>query len=852
MSGYDKRLKFYKALHDMSPDSFTLRDIFDGSSCDEIVTIDLANDSFKQQYHIAGKYFVPAIDSLSYKKLFEFANEYIIHPDDREEHSRLMNPEGMLDRLANNNPIPNFDMAQFRYRLQDGGYRWVEQIILTGKENRVEPGKVIFYVIDIENMKSREIGTIADDSGVVSKDRDHVTGLLNEKAFVNKARELMNNRTKQWCIVSLDIEHFKLFDEWYGREQGDLLLAKIGSLLTEGGKKYNNLSGYLGQDDFAILSDYRLDDIKKLYNELHNLIVNSGFSVGFMPAIGVYVIEQGVDITDAIDRATIASAKAKTDIRNRIYIYDSEMHKNAEKEYKILSDFQTALKNDEITFYLQPQCRISTGKVVGAEALARWKKKNGEIVYPSDFIPVLEKYGFISELDLHLWEKVCQWIRGWIDKGHTPIPVSINISRADIMTIDVFGSLLEMTEKYNLPHKLVKAEITESAYIEATSLVSKLVNDLRNEGFVVLMDDFGSGYSSLNSFSNLSVDVIKLDAMFLNFKDADYQKGIHILESMVNMAKQISLPIIVEGVETKEQKEFLENLGCRYVQGYYFYKPMPIEDFEKLAGYEKNIDKRGFVAKSNEQFRIREFLDQNVYSDNMLNSILGAVALYSYHDKDIDIIRFNQQFYESVGVPDFAEKIEKIQRVTYKEDIEKFYELLDLAMKDKLNGSRGVLRFYRYDGTLSAFDMKFFYLGDVEGSHRFYGSANNVTKYEDLRQRMELIAKYSSDSIIFLKRINGNWSSVVASHGLKDVFGVSLEAFQKELNDRSITKKTGKEVFERLSKKLSAAYDKKESFTLEFKTKTTKGTVVELYLEFDYVNDFADNIEYLLTVHEKK
>ncbi len=853
MSNYDKRLHFYKLLRELSPSDFTLRDIFDCSSCDEIVMIDLVDDSFKQIYHIQGKYSVPTIDSLSYKKLFEFANGFVVHPDDREEHRRLMNPEGMIERLKNHEMVPNFDMAQFRYRLQDGSYRWVEQIVLCGEENRVPEGHVIFYVFDIENMKSREIGSTASGIGVISDERDHITGLLIEKAFINKARELVAAEDKKWCIVSIDIEHFKLFDEWYGRESGDLLLAKIGSLLHTGEKIYGTISGYLGQDDFAILGNFNYEHIRSLYEDIRAIIINSGFSVGFMPAIGVYLIEKGVDVADAIDRASIAASKAKTDIRNRIYIYDSEMHKNAEKEYNILSEFQVALKNDEITFFLQPQCRISTGKIVGAEALARWIRKDGSVVYPNVFIPVLEKYGFISDLDKYLWEKVCQWLRSWIDKGHIPVPVSLNISRADIYTLDVCKYLVDLTNHYKVPHEYLKIEITESAYIEAKEKILILVQNLRKNGFVVLMDDFGSGYSSLNSFSNLKVDVIKLDAMFLNFKEVDYQKGIHILESVVNMAKQISMPIIVEGVETKEQKEFLENLGCRYVQGYYFYKPLPISDFEKLVGYEKNIDKRGFVAKTNEQFRLREFLDQNVYSDTMLNSIIGAVALYSYDGKEnVDIVRFNQQFYESVGVPDFSEKIIGIQKVVPDVDRPKFYELFNKAMNDRLNGSRGIIRFYRYDGTLAAFDMKYFYLGVVEGTHRFYGAANNVTKYEDLRQRMILISKYSSDSIILMKLINGKWSFVVACHGLESKTGIDLETFQNELNDRSFSKKIGKINYSKIVHAVTEGYKEKKSFDLEIESKTASGTSLKLYLEFDYVSDFTNNVEYLITIHDKK
>ena len=331
-----------------------------------------------------------------------------------------------------------------------------------------------------------------------------------------------------------------------------------------------------------------------------------------MPAFGIAMIEKGLALVDAFDRSTIASAKAKSDIRNRICIYNSEMQFLVQKESRLLSEFMQALKNREITFYLQPQCRISSKKVVGVEALARWIKPDGTIIPPGDFIPVIEKYGFIPDLDQYIWERVCESLSAWMKAGHKCVPASINVSRADLFSIDITKKLSDLAEKYEIPTNMIKVEITESSYVEASDLVDNLVSKLREKGFSVLMDDFGSGYSSLNMLSTIKLDAIKLDARFLKIDDDTDSKALHILESVVNMAKTIGLPISVEGVETKFQCDFLENLGCRYIQGYYFYRPMPVEEFERLILNEDMIDDRGFVAKLNEQVRIREFLDKNI------------------------------------------------------------------------------------------------------------------------------------------------------------------------------------------------------------------------------------------------
>ena len=291
------------------------------------------------------------------------------------------------------------------------------------------------------------------------------------------------------------------------------------------------------------------------------------------------------------------------------------MYLRTDEEYHVITKFFQALSQHEVVFYLQPQCRASSGKIVGAEALARWIKPDGTVIPPDEFIPILEKRGLISDLDMYIWEEVCRWQRGWIDSGHTPLPVSINVSVADILHTDLPKYFENLTDRYSLERKLIKIEITESSYISNATLVRDTVHSLREKGFTVLMDDFGSGYSTLNMLKNLNIDIIKLDAQFLRMDESNEEKSIRILESVTNMTKTIGVPIIAEGVETEKQKDFLLDLGCRYIQGYYFYKPMPAADYERLITNPELIDTSGIRFKSNQQFRLRELLDNNIYSD---------------------------------------------------------------------------------------------------------------------------------------------------------------------------------------------------------------------------------------------
>ena len=324
---------------------------------------------------------------------------------------------------------------------------------------------------------------------------------------------------------------------------------------------------------------------------------------------------KGLSTLDLLDRSFLAAQVAKSGYRNRVRIFEKSMYLRTDEEYHVITKFFQALSQHEVVFYLQPQCRASSGKIVGAEALARWIKPDGTVIPPDEFIPILEKRGLISDLDMYIWEEVCRWQRGWIDSGHTPLPVSINVSVADILHTDLPKYFENLTDRYSLERGLIKIEITESSYISNATLVRDTVHSLREKGFTVLMDDFGSGYSTLNMLKNLNIDIIKLDAQFLRMDESNEEKSIRILESVTNMTKTIGVPIIAEGVETEKQKDFLLDLGCRYIQGYYFYKPMPAADYERLITNPELIDTSGIRFKSNQQFRLRELLDNNIYSD---------------------------------------------------------------------------------------------------------------------------------------------------------------------------------------------------------------------------------------------
>lgn len=838
-----KRADIYRSIYHSN--EITLLDYLNNSPYDALLEINVSKNEVKQLYHVSDKYFV-FDTTLSFDELYEYTLNHLVYQDDRKVFENFISPRNLLKRLRSNE-IPGFDFANFRYRMQDEGYRYVEQCIITGKEHGVPYGVIRLYVFDVNSYYVHQIGS--GDLKSISKHRYTAAGLLDNKQFLAQAEELLSqSHRNDWCVLSIDIEHFKFFNEWYGNDKGEELISQVGQLLINKANSCSSVAGYFGKDDFVLLMPYSDSEVHELYTSIRSIITSLGASFGFLPAIGVALIEQGMMAVDGLNRSSIAVGHAKKEQGEHISIYNVKERYQVENEYRVISEFMNALKNDEVTFYLQPQVRISNKHLVGAEALARWIKPDGTVVPPIAFIPILEKYGFITDLDKYIWEKVVKYVKERLNKKENLVPISLNVSRVDVDAMDVAQYFRDLIKKYNVPAHNIKLEITESAYIEESERIIELLQALRKDGFVVMMDDFGSGYSSLNMLSHVKVDAIKLDAGFLRINKRQYDKTIHIIESVINLTKQIAVPLIVEGVETKEQVEFLDGLGCEYVQGYYYYKPLPIKDFEELISKKDIIDELGFVVKLNEQFRIREFLDKNIYSDWMLNNILGPVAIYSLHDDHVDITRFNQQFYEAVNVPDFHEKLVNIDLLLPPEDRLNMLKVLKEAKENKLTGSLSkALRFARIDGGVSPFTIHFYFIGKKEGRDTFYGSAKNVTQLVDLLEERKLISYYGEDNFIFVRRVYGRWNYRVASHGLADIIGYTPEELEESMNDGSFQRRIiNKDELSEFMFKVTKLTEEKQDFEQVFIIRNKEDKPEKVLLKFTYVGDKATIVKYIL------
>ena len=384
----------------------------------------------------------------------------------------------------------------------------------------------------------------------------------------------------KWAVAAVDIQHFKLYNELYGTEKGDALLETVANCLLGYSKQTGYPVGYFGNDDFFLcLPDEKAEQTAVLAT-LQACMAAGRQDVTFFVVMGVCPVQanSGADAATLCNYAQIAGVTTDSGYLHR---FEPTMLNELKEQQLLLGELERALDNHEFCFFLQPKCNSITRAIVGMEALVRWNHPTRGIVSPGEFVPLMEETGLITRLDLYLWEEVCQMLHGWKARNENMVPISVNVSISDIAALDVAQVLWELVQKYQLEPKLLLVEITESMLAQNLKMVENAIAALHRKGFAVLMDDFGSGYSSLNMLRNTSVDAIKLDMQFI-VRDSESSKGRQIVESVIEMARRLNLPIIAEGVETQEQVFMLQSMDCLYTQGYYFYKPMAVKQAEEL------------------------------------------------------------------------------------------------------------------------------------------------------------------------------------------------------------------------------------------------------------------------------
>ncbi|MBO6202361.1 MAG: EAL domain-containing protein [Selenomonas sp.] len=442
-----------------------------------------------------------------------------------------------------------------------------------------------------EEIEWRRVAQVAQNRQLMEMhqyvEKDSLTGIYNREAFYRKAAELMQEHHQtRYSIVYLDISCFKVVNDLFRIETGNLILKTaafyFNVLVGEEG-----LCARIEADHFALCVPTDKLDMDKTIAGLDSTIQSLGISHNVLFYAGIYPVDNVyLPLDQMCDRAHMALNRIKGRYMTRYAYYDKAMRDQMIEEQMIARNMEYALQEEQFVIHLQPIYETGANSIVGAEALVRWNYNKGQIS-PGKFIPIFENNGFIVRLDRFVWEEACKVLRAQIDAGLTPVPISVNLSRLNFYSQDLLDFLRELMKKYDLPAKLLKLEITESAYMDNPHQLIAIVRAFKGHGFSVLMDDFGSGYSSLSMLKDLPVDVLKIDMAFVQEVDKSSRAGA-ILESIVELGKHLRMEVVVEGVETREQVDFLEKIGCRLIQGYYFSKPLDKESFLGLIKRSQN------------------------------------------------------------------------------------------------------------------------------------------------------------------------------------------------------------------------------------------------------------------------
>ena len=435
----------------------------------------------------------------------------------------------------------------------------------------------------------RSIELFEERKLITATEKDELTGLYNRRYFFQYAMQMDKlNHDKPTDAIVMDVNHFHLINSIHGKQFGDEVLVEIASLIAELCKDGKGIACRSQADQYLIYRDHSEqleEEITELLSKMSRKCQNANVRV----RTGIYRnSDHSVSLEERLDRASTACNTIRNNFFRNIAYYDDKMREQELLIERLNNGLQSALDNRELAVYFQPKYDVSGDKPVlySAEALVRWIHPELGIISPGVFVPLFEENGLIQKVDLFVWREAGAMIRKWRDEYGINLPVSVNVSRSDLYDENIFDNLRSVIKDNNLDSSDLHLEITESAYRADTSQMIDAVKKLQAEGFIIEMDDFGTGYSALNMLTELPIDILKLDMLFLRKSDTN-QKNRDLISMVINIANLIPAKVIAEGVETAEHVKMLKEMGCYILQGYYFSKPLCINDFEKLLKEEK-------------------------------------------------------------------------------------------------------------------------------------------------------------------------------------------------------------------------------------------------------------------------
>lgn len=442
---------------------------------------------------------------------------------------------------------------------------------------------LIIGIIRMESRKNQEISKIAYV--------DPVTGGFTSPRFELELNKISKS-FEPFSFLSLDIRKFKLINDSFGSENGNRVLKHVHDTIKSCLKEGEFVSR-ISADTFNVIfcTTKKVQITERIHEiaEAINAFNENQETPYYLPInCGIFLVkEPNFEIIHVRDRANTARKMNKSSRNNEQRLYSCIFYSDVErlqllKEKELENNMERALANREFVVYLQPKVSLDSNHVAGAEALIRWQTPDKGLIPPNDFIPYFEKNGFIVKLDLYVFEEVCRLLRQWLDQGFSPVPISINLSRIHLRVSNFLEDFKAIQEKYQVPPELLEIELTETMVFENLDFLKQVISQIHHMGFSCSMDDFGSGYSSLNVLKDVPVDILKLDKVFFD-NSADDERANDVIESVIQLARKLGMTTISEGVETLPQVDFLKQVQCDMVQGYVFSRPLPVNEFEKMV-----------------------------------------------------------------------------------------------------------------------------------------------------------------------------------------------------------------------------------------------------------------------------
>lgn len=661
---------------------------------------------------------------------------------------------------------PQARFGEFCLKNEAGEQNWYRiGVICTGEAERVA-----VTVTDLA-------GEVIPENRLQSMTRtDRLTGLLNSGAFGSVVEQTLEEdedgrKNGAYSIVYLDIVKFKAINDIFGVAEGDRLLKYIAEVLRRFAGPDDAVCRQ-GSDRFILFAHTSGEALEMRIQEILATISEYDLPIAVSCSVGVYVTgQEQISANRMIDRATLAQSAIKGSYAVRYNFYDESLRKAMLSETEIVGSMENGLREEQFVVYYQPQYNHSTGMIVGAEALVRWRHPERGMISPGYFIPIFEKNGFITRLDLYVFEKVCNFLHGCMEEHIPLIPISINFSRYDIFQQNFVESIERIRQKYGVPVKYLRVEITESALMGGSRSTNRVVRELHRHGYVVEMDDFGSGYSSLNVLKDVELDIIKLDMLFME-DESGTKRGGTILTSVVRMAKWLGLPIIAEGVEKVSQADFLRSIGCDYIQGYLYSKPLPEESYRSLL----DADAVGALVP---QMNLIETLDAHNFWDPesletlIFSNYVGGAAIFEYQDGQVEVLRVNKKYLQEICM-NLSEK-DMIRsdpmRFFDKENSAIYFDMLERAIQ---TGEEQECETWRNlvssccGEELVCLRSSVRMIGRSGNKYLFYAMIRNITaEKENYRQLQDSERRFKAAS----EQINiYYWEYTVATHEMRPCF----------------------------------------------------------------------------------